>query len=124
MQSKLLTSADKLLGAMIIFLGVMQCLATPYFFRRIEEPAAWFFAGGMLLMLVGALTLLRLKYGERAAGVRYVSLAANFALSLLWLALYVALFDKFARRPASFIGLFVIIASALVSFLRAWRARA
>ena len=118
-----LKSVDKSLGVMIILLGVMQSLTTFYFFRRMEEPAAWYFAGGMLLMVVGALTLLRLKYGEIAPGVKYVSLAANLMLSLFWIALYWLLFDKFARHPASFTGLFVILASAIVSLRQTWRAQ-
>ncbi len=55
-----LEAVDKTLGVVLIFMGLLQWLATPYFFLRIEEPAAWFFAGGMLLMLIGALNLLRI----------------------------------------------------------------
>ena len=117
----MLKSADKLLGAAVVFLGAMQCLATFRFFRAFEEPAAWFFAGGMLLALVGALALLRLRYGEAAPGLRRVSLAASAALALFWVVLYWGLFDKFARRPASFAGPFVVVASAVVSFLNASR---
>src|SRR4028119_1261753 len=106
---------DKALGAVIISLGFLQCLSTPYFFRRIEEPAAWYFAGGMLLMLVGALTLLRIRYGLIAPGVKHVSVAANLMLGLFWMGLYWGLFYKFARHPASFLGLFVVLSSAIVS---------
>jgi hypothetical protein len=119
----LLESIDKFLAAAVIFLGVAQCLATPYFFERIGEPAAWWFAGGMLLVLAGSLSLLRLRYGQVAPGVRRVSVAANVALGLFWLALYWGLFDKFARNPSSFVGLFVIVAAAAVSLLHARRAR-
>ena len=112
---------DKVLGAVVVCLGLLQCLVTPYFFRRIEEPAAWFFAGGMLLMLVGALTLLRVRYGLIAPGVRHVSVAANLMLSLFWAGLYWGLFDKFIRYPASFVGLFVILSSTVVSVWHAYR---
>jgi hypothetical protein len=122
-QSRWIKFTDRLLSAGVITLGVMQCLSTPYFFRRIEEPAAWFFAGGMLLMLVGALGLLRLKYGVTAPGVRHVALGANLLLAIFYIALYWALYHKFAQHPASFTGLFVILASNVVSLLNTPRAR-
>lgn len=114
-------SLDKALGAAVILLGLLQCLSTPYFYRRFEEPAAWFFAGGMLLMLVGALTLLRIRYGAAAPGVRRVSIGANLILSAFWAVLYWALFYKFIRHPSSFAGLFVILASTAVSVFHARR---
>jgi hypothetical protein len=120
---QVLSSADKFLGYAVLLLGAAQCLATFRFFQKLEEPAAWWFAGGMLLALAGALTLLRLRYGAVAPGVRRVSVAANAALALFWLALYWALFDKFARRPSSFAGLFVIVAAAAVSLINARRTR-
>ncbi|HEY9403336.1 MAG TPA: hypothetical protein VIQ24_11775 [Pyrinomonadaceae bacterium] len=112
---------DKALGVVVISLGLLQCLSTSYFFHRIEEPAAWFFAGGMLLMLVGALTLLRIRYGLIAPGVKHVSIAANLMVSLFWVGLYWGLFYKFVRHPASFLGLFVILSSTTVSVLHAYR---
>jgi hypothetical protein len=107
---------DRILAIGVIVLGVMQSASTFLFFARFEEPAIWFFAGGVLLALVGALNLLRLRYGAAAAGVRYVSQGANLALSLLWVAMYWGLFDKFARRPSSFLGPIVILAATVVSF--------
>lgn len=116
---KLLSTADKLLAGAVVALGAGQCLATFIFFKRFEEPAAWWFAGGMLLVLTGALSLLRISYGAVAPGVARASLAANAALAVFWLVLYWGLFYKFARRPASFAGIFVIVAAAAVSLLRA-----
>src|SRR3712207_6667317 len=112
---------DNALGAVVISLGFLQCLSTPYFFRRIEEPAAWFSAGGLLLMLVGALTLLRIRYGLIAPGVKHVSVAANLMLCVFYVGLYWGLFYKFGRHPASFLGLFVVLSSAIVCVWHAYR---
>ena len=120
---KLLAAADKLLAAAVVALGAGQCLATFVFFKTFEEPAAWWFAGGMLLALTGALSLLRLRYGDAAPGVRRASVVANVALALFWLVIYWGLFEKFARRPSSFLGPSVIVASALVSLLHKPRSR-
>jgi len=111
----------KLWGQLLFLLAFCNAFPPPYFFRRIEEPAAWFFAGGMLLMLVGALTLLRIRYGLIAPGVKHVSVAANLMLGLFWVGLYWGLFYKFVRHPASFLGLFVVLSSAIVSVLHAYR---
>jgi hypothetical protein len=118
-----LAAADRLLAAFVVVLGAAQCLATFAFFKRFEEPAAWWFAGGMLLALAGALSLLRVRYGAEAPGVRRVSVTANAALALFWLVLYWGLFEKFARRPSSFLGPAVIVASAIVSLLHKPRPR-
>ncbi len=112
-----LEAVDKTLGVVLIFMGLLQWLATPYFFLRIEEPAAWFFAGGMLLMLIGALNLLRIKYGAVAPGVKRVSVAANLVLSAFWLAMLVGLFYKFVRYPFAFIGISAILTCTIVSLL-------
>ena len=113
----MIRSVDKVLGLLVILLGAMQSLSTFYFFRSMEEPALWFFAGGMLLMLTGGLTLLRLRYGSIAPGVKYLSLGANLLVGIFWATLYWGLYYKFARNPSSFTGLFVILASAIVSLL-------
>ena len=118
-----LASLDRILGMVVILLGVMQVASTFHFFRQIEEPAAWFLAGVLLLMLCGALTLLRLRYGDVAPGVKSVATVASVGLAIFWIALYWALFEKFARTPASFTGLFVIVASAVVALLGLRRAR-
>lgn len=106
---------DKVLAYVLIVLGAMQCAATFYFFRRVEEPAYWFFAGGMLSALVGALALLRVKYGAVAAGVRRVSLAASVLLGVFWLAMACGLPTKFSRYPAAYTGVVVAVASAAVA---------
>ena len=114
---------DRILGMVVILLGVMQIASTFYVFRQIEEPAAWFLAGGLLLILSGALTLLRLRYGDVAPGVKYVATVSSVVLAIFWIALYWALFEKFSRTPASFTGLFVVVASAIVALLALRRAR-
>ena len=109
--------ADRALGVALIILGVMQWVGTPFLFRRVEEPAAWFFAGGMLLALVGALSLLRIKYGALAPGVKWVSLAANVMLSLFWLAMVWLLLPKFIRHPAALTAPVLVLASTACALL-------
>ncbi|HEU4520559.1 MAG TPA: hypothetical protein VFT12_01070, partial [Thermoanaerobaculia bacterium] len=55
--------ADRVLAAALFIMGVAQIVATPAFFPRIHEPAAWFAAGGALLTLTGAMNFMRIRYG-------------------------------------------------------------
>jgi hypothetical protein len=119
----MLRTADRILAFGVILLGIMQALSTFYFFAGVEEPALWFFAGGMLLVLVGVLALLRQDYGALAPGLRLASVTASVVLALFWIALYTLLFEKFAPNPPSFLGPAIIVASALVSVLQLGRGR-
>lgn len=118
-----LSRIDRFLGAGVILLGIMQILSTFHFFTDVEEAAAWFLAGGLLLAASGALTLLRIRYGDVAPGVRSVAIATSVVLALFYIALYWALLEKFLRTPASFTGLFVVVAAAAVALLDRQRSR-
>jgi hypothetical protein len=114
---------DRLLAWAVILLGALQCASTFHFFTRLEEPALWFFAGGLLLVLVGALNLLRIRETGVPA-VRALSRASNLVLSAFYVVLYWGLFDKFAPRPASFLGPAVVLAATAVSWLQPSQTRA
>jgi len=106
---------EAILGCCLVGLGVLQGAATPLLFKTLEEPTLWFFAGGILLALVGALNVLRLRYGEMAAGVVWVSVAANLLVAGLWVAMAWLLAYKFKRYPAAYLALAIIVATAVVS---------
>jgi hypothetical protein len=109
-----LSMVDRLLAWAVIVLGALQCASTFHFYPRLEEPALWFFAGGLWLALVGALNLLRIREAGVPA-VRTLSRVSNLVLSAFYLALYWSLFDKFAPRPASFLGPAVVLAATVIS---------
>ena len=106
---------EVILAWLLVGLGILQWLATPFFFRRPEEPAFWFFGGGFTLVLVGALNLLRRTYGERARGLLFVSVVANLVLAGFWIAMTVTLPYKFTRYVAPYIALGIIVLNAGVS---------
>ena len=111
------------LAWILVGLGVLQWLATPLFFKRAEEPAFWFFGGGITLVLVGVLNLLRRKYGERARGLVLVSIVANLVLAGFWVAMAVILSYKFTRYGAPYIALGLIVLNAAVSLSDLKRSR-
>ena len=106
---------EVILAWVLVGLGVLQWLATPLFFKRPEEPAFWFFGGGITLVLVGGLNLLRRKHGERARELVFVSVAANLALAGFWVAMAVTLTYKFTRYMAPHIALGLIVLNAALS---------
>jgi drug/metabolite transporter superfamily protein YnfA len=101
------------LSYLVIALGVGQCLSTPMLFPRIEEPAAWFAAGGLSLMLVGALSRLQLRH-MNVRGIATLSAAAAVIAALFWIALALGLPDKFKRHPAAYGAVAIITAHAVI----------
>lgn len=67
-------------GWALILLGTVHMAATFRFYYTFEGRALWFFGGGMLMALVGAVNLLNRVYGSSARGLRLVCIAANLAI--------------------------------------------
>ena len=106
---------EVILAWLLVGLGILQWLATPLFFRQAEEPAFWFFGGGITLVLVGVLNLLRRRYGDQARGVVFVSVVANLVLAGFWVAMGVTLSYKFTRYVVPYIALGLIVVNAATS---------
>ena len=116
-----MNKAETILAWVLIALGVMQWIATPVFFKTAEEPAFWFFGGGITLAVVGAMNLLRLRYARVARGLVLVSVGSNVAVALFWVAMGCALAYKFNRYPAAYIALALIAAAGVLSIVAAIR---
>lgn len=118
MQARRWRTVDRVLSWAVILGGVGQWAVTPRFFPQLGEPAAWWFAGGTVLVLVGALNLLRIRHGAQIADVRRLSIAANVGHSAFYVVLLVGLLEKFMRFPGALFGMAVLFALTLVSFRR------
>ena len=68
-----------ILGWGIIALGIVHMAATP---RTLTMPSLWFFSGGMVMLLTGALNVLNRRYGRIAPGVRWFCAASTAALTI------------------------------------------
>jgi hypothetical protein len=113
---RLVRRVDLALCGLLIAGGVGQWLLTAKWWRSFEEPAAWWFNGGTTLILLGGLGLARIRYGQTAPGVRWLSVAGNLMLSAFYLAMTAALPEKFARYPWSYAGVAILLAATAVSF--------
>jgi hypothetical protein len=107
-----LQKIDAFVSYVIIAAGVLQLLGTFVFFKSAEEPAFWFFNGGITLLLVGGLNLLRSKYGKDIPLIRRFSLAANLFLTVFWLAMAAVLTYKFVRYPFAALPLVALLAAS------------
>ncbi len=68
--------ADQITAWLVLILGAVHCVVTPRVYPAFNLAAMWFLGTGLLMMLVGAVNLLRVRY-PGASGVLGVSLAAN-----------------------------------------------
>ena len=74
--------------------------------------AIWFASGGLLMITIGALNLLRVAYGSVAKGVCVVSVIANVVLLLMML--FIATRLPMRSNPQVLVGL--ILAALLTAF--------
>ena len=96
---------DQVVGWLLIALGTVHCAFTPH---PLTMAALWFLGGGLFLILVGAVNVMRALYGHGAAGLRWLSVVANFgALAFCGLIAYVS--GRFAGPVAVSIILLVIL---------------
>ena len=71
------------LGWGIVVLSVVHMSATFPIFHALTSAAIWFFSGGVVFALTGALNLLHRAYGHVAPGLRRVCVGTNVAVTIL-----------------------------------------
>ncbi len=102
----------------IFAIGFGHCL---YTFRNFKfgQPALWFFSAGLAMMLLAALNLLRIEYGQTAQlGLKMVAKAANLSM-LAWAAAVVLAFRGSLKRNLQVPLAFVLFAgTTVISFAR------
>lgn len=74
---------DKIVAWLLVAFGLTHLALTRKVHPHLGINAIWFASGGLLMMTIAALNLLRVAYGSVARGVHAVSLVANLVLLLL-----------------------------------------
>lgn len=82
----------------------------------IDINAVWFASGGLLIIAIGALNLLRVAYGSVAKGVYVVSVIANIVLLLMMVVIATVL--PLHGNPQVLIGLILAVLLTAFSVLR------
>jgi len=70
----------------LVSIGVIQAMVTPIRFKPIDEAGLWFATAGLAVALTGAMNLLNLGRHLEDTGVRRVCLAANLAITIVFVA--------------------------------------
>ena len=71
-----------ILGWGIVALGAVHMLATFRLHHPLNSSSIWFFSGGIVLVLTGALNLLHRSYGHVAPGLRRVCVGTNIFMTI------------------------------------------
>jgi hypothetical protein len=112
-----LRQVANVLSATVIAIGAGQVLSTPLLFVRIEEPAAWFAAGGFSLIMVGCLTRVSIRYSGLVPGLHILGTVSAALAAAFWLALLFGLSYKFRRYPAAYAAAGIVVAHGVVAIL-------
>ena len=103
---------DLSIGWLLIAFGVAHTSLTRKVDPSLGITAIWFASGGLFMITVGALNLLRVAYSCVAKGVQVVSVIANIVLLLLML--FIASRFPMRSNPQVVVGL--ILAALLTAF--------
>lgn len=107
---------DIILGWLLIAFGATHTALTRKVNPDLGINAAWFASGGLLMITIGALNLLRVAYGSVAKGVYAVSVIANMVLLLLML--FIATQLPMRGNPQILVGLVLAVLLIAFSLLR------
>ena len=103
---------DKVLGWLLIAFGLVHLALTGKAHPQLGIDAIWFASGGLFMMMIGALNLLRVAYTSMARGVHAVSVIGNFMLLLL--IVVIAIHVPMRSNPQVLVGL--ALAGLLTAF--------
>ena len=111
---------DIIIAWLLIAFGAVHLSLTRRVHPTLDVDAIWFVTGGLFIITVGVLNLLRVAYSPVAKGVHVVSVIANIVLLLLML--FIATLLPMRSNPQVAIGL--ILAALLTAFSVFRRAQA
>lgn len=94
---------DIVLGWLLIAFGALHVSLTRKFDPSLGMNGIWFATGGLLIVLIGVLNLLRVAYANVARGIRVVSVVANVVLVIL--VLFMSTQAPIRSNPQVLVGL-------------------
>lgn len=107
---------DIVLAWLLIAFGALHASLTRRVHPNLDIDAVWFASGGLLIIAIGALDLLRVVYGSVARGVYFASVTANVVL--LAMMLYIAGLLPIRGNPQVLIGLILTTSLTVLSAFR------
>jgi len=100
---------DAVFAWFILGFGVLHSVAAFDKYDSLSADALWFFSGGLALLLLAGLNLLRIRYAAVAPGVRTVCIAANLAFLGFALTYFAARLSTSLNSPGGWLLLAVLL---------------
>lgn len=110
---------DRIVAWLLLAFGLIHLALTGKVHPNLGTNAIWFASGGLLMVTIAALNLLRVAYGSVARGVHAVSVVANLVLLLLILAIATRL--PVRGNPQVLVGMVLAVLLTAFSILRPTR---
>lgn len=107
---------DIILAWLLIAFGALHLALTRKVHPNIDIDAVWFMSGGLLMITIAVLNLLRVAYSAVAKGVWAVSVIANIVLLLLMLLIATVL--PMRGNPQIVVALILAVLLTAFSVLR------
>lgn len=107
---------DIVIAWILIAFGAVHLSLTRRVHPDIDINAIWFASGGLLIIAIGALNLLRVAYGSAAIGVYRVSVVANIVLLLMMV--FIAILLPMRGNPQILVGLILAVLLTALSVVR------
>lgn len=107
---------DGVIAWVLIAFGAVHTSMTRKLDPSLGMNGIWFASGGLLMITIGALNLLRIAYASVAKGVRTVSVIANIVL--VGLMLFIATRAPMRSNPQIAVGLTLAVLLTVFSVLR------
>jgi hypothetical protein len=107
-------TVDYVFAILVLVLGLLHCAAAPVFRGRYGVEGMWFLSGGLMLMMIGLMNLVRIA--SSAGSARAGAIVAN----LVGLGFTVGLFPLVSLRqdPQVLAGAVVLAVPTILSILR------
>ena len=107
-------TVDRLAAVLILLLGTIHAGLAPVFRGRYDGAGMWFLSGGLMLIFLGLLNLVRI--GSPGAAARWAALGANI-LALAFVCGLVPLVSL-RQNPQVTFSILLLTAATLFSLLR------
>jgi hypothetical protein len=111
---KAMKTVDRLAAVLILLLGTIHAGLAPVFRGRYDGAGMWFLSGGLMLIFLGLLNLVRI--GSPGAAARWAALGANI-LALGFVCGLVPLVSL-RQNPQVTFSILLLAAATLFSLLR------
>ncbi len=107
---------DAVVAWLVLVLGCIHCAFTHAAYPKFSLGLLWFVSAGMLMILLAAVNLLRIRYAAVAPGLRVICIISNLVL-LAW-AVSFAFALPVTKEPQVIVSIVLIALLAIFSIVR------